>query len=412
MKIAFFCERFPLVSEAFIASSAAALIDRGHALSIFALRGHGPACDERQPQVRSHRLEENLRVPAVVGGLAQRAFKAPREMATLVQTRGARAVQAFNPRVFRRSAVNLRALYMAGMLNGNTEFDILHCQFGHLARDVLRLRRAGFISGRVIVHFRGYDITQIPALAGPGFYAPVFAEADWFVANSEFFSRRAISLGAPADRMDIAYSGIDLSNFPYRPPRDWQPRDLLQCMTTGRLVEKKGIIFAIEALAKLKQDGLSFAYDIVGEGPERPRLEAAIARSGLQSAVTLHGAKGHDAIQPMLARAHLFLAPSMTAADSNADAPINTLKEAMATGVPVVSTRYGGIPELVEDGTNGFLAPESDMSGLAQRIRDALDAAPRWPVIAENARQAVDSKFNLSRTTDSLIAIYEKVLSS
>lgn len=72
LKIAFFCERFPLVSEAFIASSAAALIDRGHNLSIFALSGKGPAEAERQPQVISHSLEARLSVPAVVGGIRAR----------------------------------------------------------------------------------------------------------------------------------------------------------------------------------------------------------------------------------------------------------------------------------------------------------------------------------------------------
>jgi colanic acid/amylovoran biosynthesis glycosyltransferase len=183
-------------------------------------------------------------------------------------------------------------------------------------------------------------------------------------------------------------------------------------MTTGRLVEKKGIRYAVEAAARLKRDGVDLQYDIVGEGPERLMLESLAQSLGLGTSIIFHGAKAHDVIQPMLANAHLFIAPSVTASDSNADAPINTLKEAMATGVPVVSTVSGGIPELVDDGESGFLAPERDANGLYRRILDALDAPTSWPVIAERAKATVNNRFDLSRTTDSLIRIYEKALAS
>ena len=412
MKIAFFCERFPLVSEAFIASSAAALMDRGHDLTIFALDGRGPSGSDRQPKVVSHALESQLHVPAVVGSFGQRAIGAPFAMASLVGKRGVQGLNALNLGIFRRSAVNLRSLYLAGMFSRTPDFDILHCQFGHLAHDVLRLRQAGFVKGRVIVHFRGYDITQIPQFAGPGFYTPVFSQADWFVANSDFFRDRALELGAPDDRIDVSYSGIDLSNFSFRSPLLWRPGETLRIMTTGRLVEKKGIIYALEALARLKHDGVSIDYDIVGDGPERPALEAAIARLGLTAEVKLLGAKGHQTIAPLLAGAHLFLAPSVTAADSNADAPINTLKEAMAIGVPVVSSRCGGIPELVDDGQTGFLAPERDSIALHARIGDALQAAPLWPAMAQRARSVIETRFDLSSTTDSLLSIYSKVLAA
>lgn len=412
MKIAFFCERFPLVSEAFIASSAAALIDRGHELSIFALSGKGPNDVERQPQVLSHQLEHSLRSPAIVGGFADRVMGAPKETAGLLLKRGPSALNVFNPFVFRRSALNLKALYLAGMLTLPSNYDVLHCQFGHLAHCILRLRKAGFLTGRVVVHFRGYDITRIPALAGPNFYDPVFAEADWFIANSDVFRRRALDLGAPRDRIDVSYSGIELSNFPFRPPHSWQPGTPLRLMTTGRLVEKKGIRYAVEAAARLKQDGLDLQYDIVGEGPERFALESLAQSHGLGTRITFHGAKAHNVIQPMLANAHLFIAPSVTASDSNADAPINTLKEAMATGVPVISTVSGGIPELVDDGESGFLAPERDADGLYRRMSDALNASASWPAMTERARATVNNRFDLSRTTDSLIRIYERALAS
>lgn len=411
LKIAFVCERFPVISEAFIASSAAALIDRGHEVDIYALLGRSPAEDgEVQPQVATHRLEERLYAPNWPASAAGSAVAALSEFVRLCRRRGARALKALDPVIFRRSAVTLRSLFLAGMCAGDGDYDIIHCQFGHLAHDMLRLRRAGFISGKVVVQFRGYDITQIPFEAPPGFYDEVFRQADYFVANSAFFRDKAIALGAPPGRMRVSFSGIALDNFPFRAPRRWEDGETVRLMTVGRLVEKKGIAVALEAMAGLKSRGIRIHFDIVGEGPERTRLEDKTARLGLEREVVFQGAHGHEYISSLLDQAHLFVAPSLTAANSNADAPINTLKEAMATGVPVVSTWHGGIPELVEDGVSGFLAAEADAGALEARILDALNARESWPQMARAARTKVAGAFSLEATTDALLSIYQEAL--
>ena len=412
LKIAFFCVRFPVISEAFIASSAAALIDRGHDVHIYALDGKPPGFAERQPQVNSHRLEERLYCPAIVGPMAARVAGAPAAISALLGKQGAQALKALDPRIFGRSVVYLRSLYQAGMFDPSAHYDILHCQFGHLAHGVLKLRKAGFVSGKVVVQFRGYDITEIPAENGPGYYDNVFRNADYFIANSDFFRDRAIALGAPPAKMSVSYSGIDLANFPFRPPIPWAPGQPLRLMTVGRLVEKKGVAFALDAVAQLKAEGVEAVFDIVGDGPLREQLGAATRRLGLEAEVRFHGARGHAYIRPLLDQAHLFLAPSVTGSDTNADAPINTLKEAMATGVPIVSTWHGGIPELVDDGVSGFLAEEGSGIALGRRIADALRLSAKWPQIADAARIKVTDKFGLGRTTDSLLGIYEEVLKS
>ena len=152
----------------------------------------------------------------------------------------------------------------------------------------------------------------------------------------------------------------------------------------GRLVEKKGFADAIDAVARLRGEGRDVRLDILGDGPLRADLER---RAG--EGVRLLGAASSDAVLAALHAADIALAPSVTAADGDQDGPVNTLKEAMATGLPVVATRHGGIPELVEDGVSGLLVPERDPEALARAIARLMDAPGDWPRLGAAGRRKV-----------------------
>lgn len=414
LRIAFVTEQFPRLSEAFIASSAGGLIEAGHSVRVIALDGSEPRSRTAQPSVEKYNLLAGLCRPALPASASwlRRLVNAPRAAHRLVQARGLMATRAFNPWIFRRSAFSLRALYLAEMLSDCRPFDIIHCQFGHLAHDIIRLRKAGFLTGKVVVHFRGFDITQIARQEREGFYRSVFQTADRFVANSAYFRDRAVAIGCPEDLIDVSYSGVELERFVFRKPHIWRSGDVLKVFTVGRLVEKKGYHVLLAALSGIARKGIDFRCDIVGDGPDRAALEAQALSLGIGERIVFHGALAHPAIVPLLNQAHLFAAPSLTAANSNADAPINTLKEAMAVGVPVISTYHGGIPELVVDGVSGYLAQENDVSDLQAAIETALRTVDKWPHLAQAARQTVETKFSLAETTETLVSIYRKALAT
>jgi colanic acid/amylovoran biosynthesis glycosyltransferase len=405
LRVAFVVNRFPVLSEAFIAYAAAALLEEGAQVTLIPL--HQPV--EEQP---SH---------ACVGVLADHDL-AGRIIAPRLATRGAQRALQFGP-----AAIGYAARYGLGALGAVDRrlvtpfqaeafrragaFDIVHCQFADLAPAVLKLRRIGAVAGRVIVHFRGYDISERVVSGSPGFYDDVFASADRFIANCAHFRHRAIELGCPPDLIDVVPSGIDLSVFPFR--RHMIARDrALRVLTVARLTEKKGVADAIEAVARLVREGRAIRYRIIGEGPLRAALEAQIAALGLSETVTLLGAQPHDIVRAELAEADVFLASSVTARSGDQDAPVNTLKEAMASGVPVVATRHGGIPELVEHGETGLLAPESDPGALAAAIARLADSPLEAAAIARAARDVVVQRWSLTYSTQLYAEVYGKALAS
>ena len=204
-------------------------------------------------------------------------------------------------------------------------------------------------------------------------------------------------------------SGIDLTRFPFREVPDIG-EEPVRLVSAGRLVEKKGLMHAVEAVAEVNSDTRRVVYSIIGDGPERERLAARACELGAQDSIEILGWKTHAEISEILTRAHIFMAPCQTASNGNQDAPVNTLKEAMATGLPVIATEHGGIPELVEHGKSGLLVPERDTPALTAALREMLDMPERWSAMAHAGRAAVERLYDTNRLNDELVALYEGLL--
>lgn len=406
MRVAFFINRFPIASEAFIVNTAAGLIDAGHDVDLYGLSGKSLST-ARHELVEQRELTSRVFMPRFCEGkTARRWLEAPGAFARIARASGIRAAMSgLNLLAHRHRGLGMRALHEVEVFQARGRYDALHCQFGTLAKPVLRHRRAGGLCGPVIVHFRGYDVSSHILRAGPRYYERVFREAEAFIANSAFFRDRAIALGCPADRLSVVESPVNIAIFPFT-PRTLQPGEPIRVLTVGRLVEKKGIGYAIEAIGQLRARGFSIEHRIVGEGPQRKELEALIDALDLGEIVTLLGELSQEGIAAELTQAHLFLAPSVHAADGGADAAINTIKEAMASGAPVVSTWHGGIPELVEHGVSGLLAPERDAAALADHLQTLIRSPESWRRFAAAGRAAVEARFGFAFITQQILDVY------
>lgn len=411
MKVAFFVHRFPVISEAFIANAAAGLIDQGHNVDIYALDGCADPAAERHALVQRYRLEDRTRAFRLAESPRRSLALAPLSALKLVTSHGLAAGSALDAECFGPERVGLRALHEASLFRHGGKYDILHCHFGTLAEAVLDHRRAGFLTGRVVVHFRGYDISQFVQHKGEHVYDRVFREADAFIANCRFFRDRAISLGAPQSRTHVVASGVDLDRFPFA-PRAWDPGEQLRLLAVGRLVEKKGFRFAIDALARLVADGVDARLCIVGDGPLRQSLESQAGGLLIGEHVTFAGAKSHERIAQLLDASHILLAPSTTAANGDRDASINTLKEAMATGRPFVTSNHGGIPELIEGVDAGEMTEEGDSEAFADGVRRLISRRREWPEMGCRGRELVASRYAIEPVTAETVRIYRQALST
>ncbi|MEW4570299.1 glycosyltransferase [Tautonia sp. JC769] len=413
MRVAIVIGNFPVISETFVLNQIAGLIDRGHDVHIYAIDQLFRDASAHHPQVEEYGLLERSRLlarprPGVgrVGiarqalGLAARRFASNpacfvRNLPRLVALAGARGTA----KVF---IGNLSAMM------DREPYDIIHCQFGTRAPRAMELRRFGSPGARVVVAFRGNDISAHVQRYGPGVYDEVFSDCDYFVTNCDFFRDRLVGMGCDPERLEVLRSGLDPDIYPFeaRRPAGGGP---VRIAMTGRLVEKKGTEYAIRAVARLLREGKPLEFRVMGDGELRDDLRRLIDELGVGGSVHLLGPKRTPEIVEELLRSHLFVAPSITATDGNQDAPINVLKEAMATGLPVVSTRHGGIPELVQEGVSGFLVAERDADALADRLSYLIDHPERWPEMGHAGRSFVEAHYNLHLLNDRLVEIYHRM---
>jgi glycosyltransferase involved in cell wall biosynthesis len=166
-------------------------------------------------------------------------------------------------------------------------------------------------------------------------------------------------------------------------------------LAVGRLIEKKGFADLVRACELVRRRGRSFRCSIVGKGPLEGELKALVRELGLEDVVELTGPRPREQLLGLYRRASVFAAPCVVGSDGNRDGLPTVLVEAMALGVPVVSTDVTGIPELVEDGRTGLLVPQRDCEALAGALDRLLSDRRAAQELAAAARQRVEREFDL-----------------
>jgi colanic acid/amylovoran biosynthesis glycosyltransferase len=266
------------------------------------------------------------------------------------------------------------------------------------------------LTGGVVTVFPGSAARAYVRRAGSHAYAHLFGSGDLFLPVSDHLRRRLIALGCPATRIAVHRMGVDCRRFAFarRERRGGEP---LRLVTVARLVEKKGVEHAIRAVARLVAVGVDVEYTIVGDGPLRGVLGQLIRELGLSERVRMLGPIAHAGVASILARSHVMVAPSVTAADGDMEGIPVVLMEAMASGLPAVSPTHGGIPELIDDGDTGYLVPEGDVPALAGRLELLARQSAEWHRIGAAARKFVVQRHEIQTLGDQLVRHLEALTS-
>ncbi len=234
----------------------------------------------------------------------------------------------------------------------------------------------------------------------PGSLRPRLTKCKFIAAISQFNIEylRSICGKFVADLCHVVHCGVDTEKFKSL-SRQPEPGKMI-CVC--RLSPKKGLDVAIKACAKLRDDNVDFQFEIVGDGPKRKFLEELIEWLHLGDNVKLLGARPNDELMELFNRACVFLMPSVKTPDGDMDGIPVSMMEAMASEVPVVSTNISGIPELVEDGRTGRLAPEKDVNALAQILKELLANMDKIKRFGKAGRKRVLKDFCISENAAKL----------
>src|SRR5207249_3862701 len=200
----------------------------------------------------------------------------------------------------------------------------------------------------------------------------------------------------------------DLSVFKPAAPSEGPVR----LLAVGRLIEKKGFAYLIEACRMLRSSGFSFACQIVGEGPERSRLEELIRAYQLSDNVRLRGSLPQPELVGTLSQSSLFVFPAIRDSSGDTDNLPTVLIEAMASCLPVVATEVAGIPEIVQHNENGFLVPEKDAAQLADAIQRLAGSKALLDQFGRASRRIAKEKFAIPNTVGHLKRLFAQYLLS
>lgn len=291
---------------------------------------------------------------------------------------------------------------------------LIHAHFG--VDGVYALELAHSLGVPLVTTFHGFDVTRTtgsllfsgrPSLINyVVFRKRLAAQGALFICVSEYIRNRLINLGFPVDRTITHYIGVDTAAI--RPQQECPQSKVI--LHVARLVEKKGTQYLIHAFSRVVRKCPDTQLVIIGEGPLRPQLERLAISAGLQQQVIFLGARPHSEVLNWMSKASVFCLPSVTSRSGDSEGLGIVLLEAQATGVPVVATRHGGIPEAVIDGITGFLVPERDVEILADRLIYLLENRDERRKMGRAARSMVEEKFDLKRQTAKLEEIYEGLL--
>ncbi|MGA7275135.1 MAG: glycosyltransferase [Candidatus Udaeobacter sp.] len=286
--------------------------------------------------------------------------------------------------------------------------DLMHIYFGHTGVHLLPFIEQW--DKPCVVSFHGADVAQKPEIKDyPAKLRRLFNAVPLVFARSQSLVDRLVHLGCPPEKLRINRTGIPLNEFPFvdrEPPRDRKWRVVQAC----RLIPKKGVATSLRAFAIFKKDNPGAEFFIAGKGPLQSELEMLAGGLGILRDVHFVGFLPQPKLLELYASSHLFLHPSEISPNQDQEGVPNSVLEAMATGLPVVATRHGGIPEAVDHGRTGFLVAEEDHVGLANAMQLITSSPASLKQMGEHAHAAVVERFGQGAQIDQLESFYEEAI--
>ena len=307
---------------------------------------------------------------------------------------------------------HLPALYYRGEMQGLMKIfrrrnaDLMHIYFGHTGVHLLP-----FIKGwgkPSVVSFHGADV--MPREHQPdydGNLRELLRVTPLVLARSLSLAERLKELGCPAEKIRLNRTGIPLEQYPLRErrtPEGGEWRFVQAC----RLIPKKGIATALRAFAGFQREYPRARFTLAGEGPMKREIEELARALGIGKAVELRGFLAQADLARLYEEAHFFVHPSEMTADQNQEGVPNSMLEAMATGLPVLATLHGGIPEAVENGRTGLLVPERDDAGLLRAMLELAGNPDRAFSMGRAASASVRLEFEQGKQIEKLEGYYDE----
>ena len=310
-------------------------------------------------------------------------------------------------RVFRHMTDYERQYYLSEIYNLSP--DLLHVHFAVDAAYFFNVWKQ--VNRPIVVSCYGYDVSSFPNRYlgwGKHYLEPVWRYANLILAMSNDMREDLLRLNCPDDKIRIHYHGINLVKFQYK------ERNLtvypIRIIFVGSLTERKGVLDILRAFIQITKQRPQVELRFVGDGYLRTRLEQMALDWGVENRVSFAGFVPHEKLKDEFYLAHIFCHPSKTLKSGDKEGIPGTIIEAMTTGLPVVTTRHAGIPEMVRNGEDGFVVAEGDINSIYQALLTLIDNPKLRVDLGRNAAIHAQQKADAVYLTKELESIYKDLL--
>jgi len=409
MRIAFIVNNFPSLSETFVLNQITGLIDLGHEVDVYADSAKNQSkihLDVEKYNILERTYYWNIpsnkywRVAKAVGLMIKNFHRNPRAI-----------LSSINIFKFGKKVLSFRILYGVITLLNKSPYDIIQCHFGLNGVLGVMLRDTGVIQGKVVTTFHGIDISLEPKIFGKDIYNYLFRQGDLFVPISERWKQKLIELGCDENRIRVHKVGININLFTQK-EYSYRSEERIELLTIARLVDKKGVEYGIRAVAAVAESYPNLHYGIVGDGELKDFLNDLIIQLNLSDKIKLLGWKNQEEILDLMQRSSIIIAPSVTSQHGDQEGIPVVLMEALAMGIPVISTWHSGIPELVQDGKSGFLAPEKDVEALREKLEYLIKHPEIWVEMGSYGHDFVKTHHDVYKLNQKLLSIYYQLINT
>ncbi|WP_218092952.1 glycosyltransferase [Paenibacillus solanacearum] len=296
------------------------------------------------------------------------------------------------------------------MMLHHRSFSLIHARFAPSGIRMIPFKQKWKVP--LVTSFHGYDTPGSNLMKKHGrSLQRLFKVGDCFTVPCQAMKKELVKHGCPEGKIEVYYSGIDVEQFAYK-ERFFPEEGPVNIVYVGRLVEKKGPDLLIRAFRQVHRQFPEARLIMIGDGRMKAKLQQLSRSLRLEKHIVFTGALPHQEVAVQLEKAHLFCLPSKKDRTGNQEGIPNALKEAMACGLPVISTFHAGIPELIEDGVSGHLVAENNSQKLAAKLIQVLRHPETWQQLGRQARSKVETEFNRKGQIAKLEQLFDRIIAA
>ena len=401
MKVLFLLGTFPEISQTFILNQITGLIDLG--VDVRILAGFRTSQNVLHKDIKKYELLDR----AIFYDKSDTNYS---RISTALKVIFRNFRKNYRHIINPLKCMSLHDLFLVDFfLNNKEKYDLVHAHFGQTGILGARLKEWGLYKGKLITSFYGYDTSGFLSRSNHNIYNRLFKFGDLFISLSKHMNHQLLKLGCPCEKIVTHHIGVNPLLFENRKNA---VSKTIKLLSVARLVEKKGIYYAIKAFKKAINvlDETKVEYNIVGDGYLKSEYQNLIEKEGIEDKVQILGWKTQDEIRSTVHNSNIFILPSTTTREGDMEGTPVSIMEAMSCGKPVISTYHSGIPELINDSISGYLVPEKDIETLADRMIDLISKPESWNQMGMEGRKHIEKYYNINKLNIELLNIYRSII--